>query len=353
MARKNLLAGLMTTKLPAGNTDPELLTDNGLELELPVRPGTLGSRGAIGAVTRSIESLKSAASEAGEIRAKLEAGQTVVELDPELVDPSPIADRMPSNTADLSDFVKAIRTSGQQVPILVRPHPQEVGRYQIAYGHRRARAARELGQSVRAVVRIMSDAEVVVAQGQENSARRDLSFIERALYAAKLEEAGHERDTIMAALNVDKTGLSRLITVAVKIPRTVIEAIGPAPKIGRDRWTDLATKLESGKASNSVRDIIGSEVFLTSPSDERFESVLRAARTPRVKTRIASAGWSVSDVEGKPIGRLDRAGKGARLTLAEAPFADFLAGELPRLHAEWRSAGASEAKPGGGARRKD
>ena len=68
------------------------------------------------------------------------------------------------------------------------------------------------------VVRQMSDAELVVAQGQENSARRDLSFIERALYAAKLEEAGFDRETIMAALNVDKTGLSRLISVAVKDP---------------------------------------------------------------------------------------------------------------------------------------
>ena len=102
---------------------------------------------------------------------------------------------MVDTTADASDFIDAIRITGQQVPILVRPHPEIEGRYQIAYGHRRARAARELGRPVRAVVRQMSDAELVVAQGQENSARRDLSFIERALYAAKLERAGFDRET--------------------------------------------------------------------------------------------------------------------------------------------------------------
>ena len=120
--------------------------------------------------------------------------------------PHPVTDRIPDTSADLGDFVEAIRISGQKVPILVRPHPTEPSRYQVAYGHRRLWAAVQLGRSVRAVVRGLNDAELVVAQGQENSARRDLSFIERALYAAKLEEAGFGRETIMAALNIDKTG---------------------------------------------------------------------------------------------------------------------------------------------------
>lgn len=347
MARKNLLAGLISTKLPAGNSEAEPVSGKGLEAERSPRAAPLGSRGAIGAVTRSIENLKSAASETEELRARLEAGQTVVELDPSLVDPSPVADRMPDAAADLGEFVEAMR-SGQQVPILVRPHPDEDGRYQVAYGHRRVRAARELGRPVRAVVRALSDAELVVAQGQENSARRDLSFIERALYAAKLEEAGFERETIMSALNIDKTGLSRLISVARKIPRDVIEAIGPAPRIGRDRWTVLVAKLEGERAMQSARDALVQDSFVRATTDERFELVLRAAQAPRAKPKATSPqGRRVVDPEGKSIGRVERAGKGARLTLAEAPFAEFLADHLPRLHAEWRSAGAPATKTGG------
>ncbi len=347
MARKNLLAGLMEPKLPAGNSAPDAPPNKALDAQQPPRQGPLGSRGAIGAVTRSIESLKSAASEAGEIRARLEAGQTVVELDSNLIDPSPVTDRMPVSSEDLAEFIEAIQMSGQQVPILVRPHPEVQGRYQIAYGHRRARAARELGRPVRAVIRVMSDAELVVAQGQENSARRDLSFIERALYAAKLEEAGFERETLMAALNVDKTGLSRLISAAVKIPRDIIEGIGPAPKVGRDRWTELAAKLEAMRSPDPVRELLASEPLQAAASDERFEIVLRAAQAPRAKSRAAGTGQVLVDPEGKAIGRMERAGKAVRFVLSEAAFAEFLAGEMPRLHAAWRSAGPSKSGPGG------
>ena len=38
----------------------------------------------------------------------------------------------------------------------------------------------------------LTDEQLVVAQGQENSARTDLSFIEKALFAARLEEYGYD-----------------------------------------------------------------------------------------------------------------------------------------------------------------
>lgn len=331
MARKNLLSGLMTPKLPAGNSGVDGSSDKALEPNRTQRLGGLGSRGAIGAVSRSIEGLKSAASEADEMRAKLAAGQAVVELDPALLDPSPVADRIADDRAAPSELVDLIREAGQQVPILARPHPSTPGRYQIAYGHRRVGAAKALDRPVRAVVRQLTDAELVIAQGQENSARRDLSFIERALYAAKLEEMGFERETIMAALNVDKTGLSRLISAAVKVPRDLIAAIGPAPKIGRDRWMDLAGKLERGAAGEGARELLQEAGFTEADTDARFELVLKAVQTPRPRTK-AAAGRPLTTREGRGIGRIERAGKGARLILVEAAFADFLARQLPDLY---------------------
>ncbi len=150
---------------------------------------------------------------------------------------------------------------GQQVPILVRPHPEREGRYQIAYGRRRLRALTELGRPVRAVVRPLSDQQLVVAQGQENSARTDLSFIERALFAAKLEQVGYDRETIMAALSVDKTTLSRLVSTASRIPRSLVESIGPAPKAGRDRWIELATRLEAVGRLKRVEEAVAKDSF--------------------------------------------------------------------------------------------
>ena len=240
MARKNLLAGLIGTKLPDGNLAEERVVSWASDRRSYGASWAVGSRGAIGAVTRSIESLKTAASEAEQMRAQLEAGQVVVELDPALVDPSPVADRMGDTTGDASDFIDAIRITGQQVPILVRPHPDIEGRYQIAYGHRRARAARELGRPVRASRSSNERCGTCrrTGPGEQRPARSQFHRA-GAICSQTRARPALTAKRLMAALNVDKTGLSRLISVAVKIPRDVIEAVGPAPKIGRDRWTDL------------------------------------------------------------------------------------------------------------------
>jgi ParB family chromosome partitioning protein len=72
----------------------------------------------------------------------------------------------------------------------LRAHSTAPGRYQTAFGHRRVRAARVLARPVKAIVRTLSDDELIIAQGVENSAREDLSFIERAVFALRLENAG-------------------------------------------------------------------------------------------------------------------------------------------------------------------
>ena len=77
------------------------------------------------------------------------------------------------------------------------------GRYQTAFGHRRVRVAGLLGRTVKAIVRALSDDELVVAQGLENSAREDLSFIERAVFALRLETSGRSRSIIQQALAKD------------------------------------------------------------------------------------------------------------------------------------------------------
>ena len=155
----------------------------------------------------------------------LTTGASVVELDPNLIDASFIVDRFVDAADPAFDALReSVREHGQEVPILVRPHPEREGRYQAAYGHRRLKATRELGLKVRAVVRSLDDHQLVVAQGVENSARRDLSFIERAMFAKALEDAGYERPVIMASLSTDKTELSKMISVARALPEGIVYA---------------------------------------------------------------------------------------------------------------------------------
>ena len=76
----------------------------------------------------------------------------------------------------------------------------------------------------------MSDIESVVAQGVENSQREDLSYIERALFAARLEDRGFARTVIIDALATDKTELSKLISVARAVPNPSSTQLGPRPR---------------------------------------------------------------------------------------------------------------------------
>jgi ParB family transcriptional regulator, chromosome partitioning protein len=317
MARKNLLAGLTAEKLPAGNSGGAANSGDLARQLSPPFANLTGGR-AIGAVSRSIEQIKS---------------QAVVELDTALIDQSPIADRLPTTADALQDLIATIRDNGQQVPILVRPHPGDASRYQIAYGRRRLRACIALGRRVRAMVRPLSDQELVVAQGQENNAREDLAFIERALFAASLEESGYSRDTIMAALAIDKTGLSRLISTATKIPRDLIEAIGPAPKAGRDRWTELATRLEASGALDRAKAAGGREGFAEKPTDERFTSIFAVTSPTRPTT--GSRAFAIKASDGQAIATFKEDARGMTLNIAKKQvggFGAYLAKALPQLY---------------------
>ncbi len=289
MARKNLLAGLTDAKLTAVNPEPRPVA----------QPFT--SRGAIGAVTRSIEDLAAKANAAKELEARLTSGQVIVELDPATVDASFVIDRMAHNDEEYQSLRDSIAQSGQDSPILVRPNPQVPGRFQVAFGHRRLRAAKDLGQPVRAVVRPLSDRELVLAQGQENSARANLTFVERARFAHRLEQNGYDRETIMLALSADKTTVSRLITVIERIPEEVIEAIGPAPATGRDRWVDLAGLFHQLGTPESLFPIVDGMPFQAAESDARFQLVLAHLTARAAESRAAPA----------PPARPERAGQGA------------------------------------------
>jgi ParB family chromosome partitioning protein len=263
MARKNLLTGLTERKAPSGEAE------EGPILKPP--SAAFSGRGAFGAVTRTIDDLAARADAARALEARITAGEMVVELDPALIDSSFIADRMETDDESYRALRASISAKGQDSPILVRPHPTAPGRYQVAFGHRRLRAAADLGRSVRCIVKPLNDRDLVIAQGQENSARADLSFIERGRFAQALEEGGYDRETIMQALTIDKTTLSRLITVVNRLPTDIVEAVGPAPAAGRDRWVDLATIYAERAVDRPVDPLLESAAFKGAPSDTRFE----------------------------------------------------------------------------------
>ncbi|TGE00803.1 plasmid partitioning protein RepB [Methylobacterium nonmethylotrophicum] len=294
--------------------------------------------GAVRAMSSTLRGLAARADAAAEI----EAGTVVVEIAPDRIDDSFIADRVADATdPGLPALVESIRESGQQVPILVRPHPADPERYQVAYGRRRIQAARQLARPVRAVVRPLTDAELVVAQGKENLERQDLSYIERAFFALRLEEHGFPRATITAAMGIGKGDLSTLISVARTVPAEIVRAIGPAPAAGRPRWMLLAERIRAAKPDR-VAGLLADPGFRDKPTNERFAAVLTALGPPATP-RPAPQVWN--DEAGRSIARIERTPDRVALSFddrLEPGLADYVLERLPEMLAAYR---AGRARP--------
>lgn len=297
--------------------------------------------GAVRAMNLSLGRLGDEAAAAKELRSTLAAGDKVVELSPGHIEASFIEDRIPTdNDAALEDLIASMRESGQQVPILVRPHPTKENYYQAAYGHRRLRAAIVLERPVKAIVRQLSDEELIVAQGQENGPRVDLSFIERALFAKRLEQHGFDRDKISQALSVDKPETSRLLQVADVIPTNIILAIGPAPKIGRPRWVAFAELLKDKAASSRVADAISDVQFSAIDTNERFARLWSKAQGPKAPKKDKAG--KIRTRKGIVLASMERTTKGSKITVTSEEFAQFLDARMSSLVEEFEKENASE-----------
>ncbi|NWJ27461.1 plasmid partitioning protein RepB [Rhizobium sp. RM] len=338
MARKNLIgvsdeSGAVVSS-PSPNTSGRPIAG----FVPPPRP-----TGPIGGITKSLSNITSTMERAQGIEKQLAEGQTIIELDPALIDSSFVSDRLALDETKLAELAEQIRENGQQVPILIRPHPEAKGRFQVAYGHRRLAAVRRLQVKVRAVVRDLTDDQLVVSQGQENNSRTNLSYIERALFAAKLEDRSFTREIIMSALGVDKAALSKMLSVVKQVPITLIEAIGAAPEVGRRRWMELADKLDASKVS-TILEILKSEEALAATSEDRFQlAFVEAFKKPgktaaNVSAQVNSFAWSPASDNAVRVQFSQTAKKGVLSVEAKdgPKFAEYISSQLESLYAAFR-----------------
>lgn len=320
MARKNPFANLMASDAPA-EEQPAL---------------DYAVKGASKSFLNSLNEITARAD-------KLMEGEPVVELDPDLVDPSFVKDRLEEDEKEFNEILEAIRERGQDSPILVRPHPNSPQRYMVVFGHRRLKVAKLLGRKVRAVIKEMKDREHVVAQGQENSARANLSFIEKAMYASELSKLRYDDDNaiVMAALALDRATLSKMLAVA-SIPEKVLRAIGPAKGIGRDRWYELKLLLERPANYDAAVEVADTEDFAKLATDGRFAAIEKRLKTRQNRSRNESTKQSWAPRDGVLAAEMLAEGKKFTLAIkAKGPdakaFGAYLSDNLDRLYDDFRN----------------
>lgn len=330
MSRKNMI-GISEASSGEGAT-PVVRNDRPIAGFVPAVRNTP----PVGGITRTLGNITGKIERAESLERQLAEGQMIVELDPEVIDSSFINDRLAIDSEDLAHLADQVRQHGQQVPILVRPNPADKARYQVAYGHRRLAVARQLGRKVRAVVRDLTDEQLVVSQGQENNTRKDLSFIERALFASRLEDRNFSRDTIMAALGVDKTALSRMIAVVRQVPLELIVSIGAAPTFGRRRWLELMELLSVKGKSEEALSILAQDELKRLTSDQRFQALIDCVTDAKETSK--GAPWQTFD--SAPPVKFKRTETNATFVFNNkvAPgFDEFVKAKLGHLYAEYQT----------------
>ena len=333
MSRKNLLA----SRPPIGPTRAQLD---------PVAAKSEGSTpthqrvAAVRSLGMMLDGMQEASERAEQVYQQLASADRIVDIHPRDIDPSPVRDRIPDpESADNRALAESIVRDGQQVPVLLRPHPERPGRYLTIYGHRRIAVLATQNKSVRAIIADLDDDEALAVQGLENNARSNTSFIERCLYAKRLSDRRMTAQRIASVLMTSRSVVAESISLAAALPEPLILAIGPAPSIGRPRWQALATAhLSSPEAWKAV---VQAPEFPAASSDERFAFALSrltsAGATPsRSQSRVCT-----DDLGKYAVVKRTAAALTCKIPLKGADrqdgvlFADWIESRLPALREDY------------------
>jgi len=282
----------------------------------------------------------------------------VWELDPDEIEDERFADRL--DPEDVRDLRASIEQNGQTVPILVRRDPGASNRYLLVYGRRRLEAIRSSDKigKVRALIANLDDSAALRAQVSENTGRRDLSYIERALFARELLDSGFGTQAQIAeVLNATRSAVSMSISVAKTIGSDLAQAIGPAHGVGRPRWEALARELSEARATpEELRELAltarskaaagqtdEDDEPQADPSVAAFDAVLRHLRKSTGQARGSTPRPRATPlvINGAPAGTIRKSARGVRLDLTDVDgaFADWLDAHaqdvVEELHARW------------------
>lgn len=296
---------------------------------------------------------------------------TAKHINPYDIEPSFCQDRFDLDDESQEDFEKfkqSIRDhGGNYQPAIVRPHPQKPDKYQICFGHRRHRAIKELAAKTAdgrtwlllAFVRDVSDKELLRLQTSENAERRDLSYIEKAVWAKTLIDENHfQQKELCGPLSISESSLSHMLGVVRRIPEDIIRTIGQAHAVGEPRWKALSKLVAEDVVADLLRSKMATSEFLELSGKERMERALEIARSvveaqsqpkPKAKKTKPKAVPSLPPEKllhnGRQICLVRSSKAGVQLTIPSenGSFGEWLKSQMPNLYEEFE---ASEAESG-------
>jgi ParB family chromosome partitioning protein len=294
-------------------------------------------------------------------------GHNIWDLDPQSISDSRVRDRLKHE--DVADLRDSIEQNGQTVPIMVRRDPKHADRYLLVYGRRRLEAIQNSDRidKVKAIVASLGDDEATRAQISENMARRDLSYIEKGLFARELIDAGFGNQSEVAeVLTVTKSSVSMVLTIVDLVGVDLIRSIGAAHGVGRPKWEALGKAIEEHGLSRdrlaSVADKVYTDADMAVVVDDRepnppalsvdaFAAVMTEVerqtqkKTTKPPARLTKPKPRTLSLSGAKSGSVRRTSNGVQIELNDGAFADWVETQAQDLVQELHDRWITQSKP--------
>lgn len=149
-------------------------------------------------------------------------GARLARIHPDDIVPNAQQPRTVFDPEDLAELVHSIREFGVLQPIVVRPHPDETGKYELVMGERRLRATKAAGlDSIPAVVKDTANEDMLRDALLENLHRSQLNPLEEAsAYQQLLADFGITQEELASRIGRSRPQISNTLRL-LKLPEQV------------------------------------------------------------------------------------------------------------------------------------
>ncbi|UOQ90997.1 ParB/RepB/Spo0J family partition protein [Agromyces endophyticus] len=149
-------------------------------------------------------------------------GARLARLDPNDIVPNAVQPRSVFDPEDLAELVHSVREFGVLQPIVVRPHPDQVGKYELVMGERRLRATKAAGlDTIPAVIKDTANEDMLRDALLENLHRSQLNPLEEAsAYQQLLADFGITQEELANRIGRSRPQISNTLRL-LKLPEPV------------------------------------------------------------------------------------------------------------------------------------
>ncbi|WP_022889108.1 ParB/RepB/Spo0J family partition protein [Agromyces italicus] len=149
-------------------------------------------------------------------------GARLARLDPSDIVPNAMQPRSVFDPEDLAELVHSVREFGVLQPIVVRPHPDQAGKYELVMGERRLRATKAAGlDTIPAVVKDTANEDMLRDALLENLHRSQLNPLEEAsAYQQLLSDFGITQEELANRIGRSRPQISNTLRL-LRLPEPV------------------------------------------------------------------------------------------------------------------------------------